>query len=254
MEKNEFDVDYWEDVWDAIRIPQEKKAEDIHEFHHIFTKTLPAGKLKLIEIGCAPGSWLSYFHNELHYSVSGIEYAPRAYEKTIENLKIQNIPAEILQSDFFEFKHEPYDVVFSSGFIEHFEDLAPVIQKIVDLCAPNGGFVVTIIPSMQGINQWISKTFRPRVSAGHYPITKKELIKYHEQCGLETCYCNYVGSLHIVAPIAKNIFSKKRPTASAILNLPFRVWNRIISLLTRRTGLYPKSSLLTNSIVYIGRK
>jgi cyclopropane fatty-acyl-phospholipid synthase-like methyltransferase len=252
MTKKEFDVGYWEDAWKNVRIPAERKAKGIHEIHHILKKILPAGKLKLIEIGCAPGSWLAYFHNCFHYSISGIEYAPKAYEKTVENLKILNIPGAIHQANFFEFDHEPYDVVFSTGFIEHFENVAPVIQKIVNLCAFNGGYVVTIIPSMQGINWWISKTFRPQVAAGHFPIKREELIKYHEQCGLETRYCNYIGSFHILTPIEKNKFSKDHPLVSAILNVPFRAWNRIVNILTRTMGLYPKFSYLTNSIIYIG--
>ena len=254
MEKKEFDVGYWEDVWKTVRIPQEKKAKDVHEIHRILSKLLPACKLKLIEIGCAPGSWLAYFHNYFSYPVSGIEYAPKAYEKTIENLKTLNIPGEIFQCDFFKFNHEPFDIVFSVGFIEHFENVVPVVQKIVNLCVPNGGFVITIIPSMQGINWWISKIFRPHVAGGHYPIKKNELIKYHEQCGLKTRYCNYVESLHILLPIDKNTFSKKHPSVSTVLNLPFRIWNRIVSILTKKMGLYPKLSFLTKSIIYIGEK
>ena len=254
MKEKEFDVGYWEDVWETVRIPQERKAEDIDEIHHILKKILPRGKLKLIEIGCAPGSWLAYFHNSFNYSVSGIEYAPRAHEKTIDNLNLLHIPREIFQGDFLDFRHEPYDVVFSAGFIEHFKEVASVIQKIVNLCASNGGFVITIIPSMQGLNRCISKTFRPHVAAGHFPITRKELVKYHERFGLETLYCNYVGSFHILPPVDKNQFSKQHPSVSAILNLPFRGWNRIVSILTKRTGLYPKLPFLTNSIIYIGRK
>ena len=87
MKENEFTVDYWEDAWDTVRIPQRRDAEDIHEFHRILTQVLPKGDLSLIEVGCAPGSWITYFHNCFHYSVSGIEYAPRAYEKTVENLR-----------------------------------------------------------------------------------------------------------------------------------------------------------------------
>ena len=254
MEKREFDVNYWEDVWKSARIPQAKKANEIHEIHRILTKILPSHKLNLIEIGCAPGSWLAYFHNCFDYSVSGIEYAPRAYHKTIENLKIQDIPGEIFQGDFFEFKHQPYDIVFSAGFIEHFQDVVPVIQKIVKLCTSEAGFVVTIIPSMQGINRWISKTFRPHVAAGHYPIRKSELINYHEQCGLKTQYCSYVGSLRVLPPIEKNRFCENHPSASAILNLPFRAWNRTVNIFTKRVGFYPKLSFMTTSIIYIGQK
>ena len=159
---------------------------DIHEIHLILTKLLPVGNFKIIEIGCAPGSWIAYFYNSFQYIPSGVEYAPKAYEKTLENLKTLNIKGEIFHADFFEFNHKPYDIVFSAGFIEHFLNVEPVIQKIVNLCASNGGFVITMIPSMQGINRWISKVFRPHVAAGHFPIKKEDLIKYHEQCGTKT--------------------------------------------------------------------
>lgn len=248
------DVSYWEDVWEAVSIPQERRAEDIHEIHRVLSRILPTGKLELIEIGCAPGSWLVYFHKCFGYSASGIELAKRACEKTIENLSVQDIPGEIFHRDFFEFEHEPYDVVFSAGFIEHFKDVELVIQRIVDFCAYRGGLVITIIPSMQGINRWISKTFRPHVAAGHFPINRRELKEYHERCGLETRYCDYVGSLRILTPIAKNKFSKEHPSVSAILNLPFRAWNRVVSVLTRRIGRYPKVQFLTESIIYIGEK
>ncbi len=181
MEVKEFDVNYWEDVWESIRIPVAVKADEIHEIHHVLSNILPKTELSLIEIGCAPGGWLAYYHNHYKYSVNGIEYAPKAHKITVENLQSQNIPAEIIAGDFFEFEHEPYDIVHSVGFIEHWENAVSVVQRIVDLCAPNGGYVVTMIPSMEGINWWISKTFRPHVAAGHYRMNKAELVKHHEQ-------------------------------------------------------------------------
>lgn len=254
MASEGFDVGYWEDVWEAVSIPQERRAEDIHEVHRILSRVLPKGDLELIEVGCAPGSWLVYFHKCFGYAASGIELAGKACEKTVENLSLQNISGEIFHRDFFEFEHEPYDVVFSAGFIEHFEDVAPVIQRIADLCTSGGGRVITMIPSMQGINRWISKTFRPHVAAGHFPINKKELRECHERCGLKTRYCDYVGPLRVLTPVAKNRFAREHPSVSSILNLPFRAWNRAVSVLTRRIGKYPKVWFLTESILYIGEK
>lgn len=254
MQEKEFDSNYWENNWDNVSIPQEKRSEDVHEIHQIISNFLPNTGLNLIEIGCAPGGWLAYFHSNFHCPVSGIDYAPIACKKTIENLKVLNIPNKVLHADLFEFEHEPYDVVFSSGFIEHFKVIMPAIEKIVNLCKPNGGVLICIIPSMQGVNRWISKTFRPNVAAGHFPINKAELRKYHEACGLQTLYCDYVGSLHILPPLEKNNFSKNHPSISAMVNLPFRIWNRIIYIVTKKLGKYPKWGFLTNSIIYIGKK
>jgi SAM-dependent methyltransferase len=254
VQSRTFDVDYWEDVWEAVPIPQQKRPEEVHEIHRVLAEILRTGGQKVIEIGCAPGAWLVYFSKSLGCSVSGVELATKACEKTVENLNVQGVEAEIFHDDFFEFEHEPYDVVFSSGFIEHFEDAARVVERIVGLCALGGGLVVTMIPSMQGVNRWISRIFRPRVAAGHFPLDKRRLVELHERFGLRTRYCDYIGSLRILPPLAKNGFSRSHPTISSVLNIPFRAWNRAVSSVTRKVGHYPKVGFLKESILYVGER
>lgn len=169
----EFDVNYWEDVWQTIAIPKEIKKDDINEVHRILSKILPRGKKDLIEIGCAPGAWLAYYYKNYGYKVFGIDYAPKAIEKTINNLRILKVPAQIYFKDLWKFDHDPFDVVFSSGFIEHFVDAAPVIKTLSSHCSAKDGLIITMIPSMRGINRWISKIFRPHIAAGHFPIKKE---------------------------------------------------------------------------------
>jgi hypothetical protein len=100
-------------------------------------------------------------------------------------------------------------MVFSSGFIEHFSEPKRVLERIIQLSSPNGGVVVTIIPSMTGINMWISRTFRPKVAAVHFPITLQELVNYHESFGLKTDYCNYAGCLTLLPPMSKSRFAQQ---------------------------------------------
>ena len=79
---------------------------------------------------------MSYFARRFGYNVSGVEYAEGACEKTIENLRLLSIPAEVYLADFIEFEGDAYDVVFSYGFIEHFPDLERVMSRLWTLCAP----------------------------------------------------------------------------------------------------------------------
>jgi hypothetical protein len=252
--EQEFDINYWEDVWQNVSIPQEIKKDDIHEVHRILSKILPQGNKALIEIGCAPGSWLAYFSKNYDYKVFGIDNAPKAIEKTIENLRILSVPAEIYLKDIWNFYHDPFDVVFSNGFIEHFIDAAPVIKILSSHCSAKDGFIITMIPSMRGINRWISKTFRPRVAAGHFPIKIEKLIAFHEACGIHTLYCDYYGSMRVIPPIDNNRFSRKYPKLSSMLNIPFRAWSHIVSRITRKMGCYPKISWFSTGIIFIGSK
>ncbi|WP_456376727.1 class I SAM-dependent methyltransferase [Lutibacter sp.] len=251
--KKEPDANYWEDVWKTVKLPQEIKKEKISEIHNILIKYLPSGKHSVLEVGCAPGKWLAYFFNAFKYSIYGIEYAPIAYEKTIENLKTLNIPNNLFNANFMEFEHEPFDVVFSAGFVEHFKEVLPVFQKKVDLCKINGGYIVTMIPSMQGFNWWISKVFRPEVAKVHFPMNKKELLNYHEKLGVKTLYCDYLGSYQIAPPMDKNDFSKKHPYISAIINFPFKAWNKVINFIFQKLKINPKSGLISSGVIYVGK-
>src|SRR3989339_1052957 len=111
--------EYWGHIWGKKSLPS--IASPPHDMKKMLEKLLPKSKeISLIEIGCAIGGWMAYFNKNFGYSVTGIEYVEHAADTTRENLKLQNIAAEIITEDFFEVELTPagYDVVFSAGFIE----------------------------------------------------------------------------------------------------------------------------------------
>jgi hypothetical protein len=64
-----------------------------------------------------------------------------------------------INADFLSFHSErKYDIVFSSGFIEHFEDTADVISRHVELLSENGQLLI-IIPNFLGLNGSIQRWF-----------------------------------------------------------------------------------------------
>ncbi|MDO9027859.1 MAG: class I SAM-dependent methyltransferase [Candidatus Roizmanbacteria bacterium] len=248
-----FGKNCWEDVWQRVTLPQDRDRKRFHELHAVFSRYLPSGRITFIEVGCAPGSWMSYFALNFGYIVSGLEYAEAAYEKTIENLRLLSIPAQVHLADFFEFEGDTYDVVFSYGFVEHFKDIDRVISRLSALCRP-GGYIVTVIPSLEGLNWWISRHFRPEVAAGHYPITGAELKILHERNSMITLWSGLYGCYQIRPPLDNTRLARRYPFISKILNAPFRAWNRVVSSVTRRIGLYPRSKIVYLGTVYIGRK
>lgn len=245
---------YWEYFWENLALPVEQCPAKIHELHKIMSQTLPVGRHSLIEVGCAPGGWLAYYYKYFGYCVTGIEYAEKAYEKTVTNLQMLGVPADLHLVDFFEFETGQYDMVFSGGFIEHFSDPTRVVSRMARLCAPGGGLVITLIPAMRGLNWWISKMFRPSVAAVHNPIGLQKLVTLHEAAGLETVVAQHYGCGIVSLPFQKNQFSARHPWAARTLNLPFNAWNRIISLVTRKTGRYPDLEWCAGGLMYIGRK
>ena len=121
---------YWEHFWQGISLPVIRNPG--HDMHKIISRSLPKSKeFSFIEIGCAPGGFMAYFNKYFGYSVSGIEYVAAAAAATRRNMEIQGIQAKVLNLDFFEAKipESSYDVVFSGGFIEHFEDIGGTVNK-----------------------------------------------------------------------------------------------------------------------------
>ncbi|MFH1037837.1 MAG: class I SAM-dependent methyltransferase [PVC group bacterium] len=242
----------WEKEWKDFPLPAIEKPP--HDLRSLLETHLPAGSdYRLIEIGCAPGRWMAYFSRSHGYSVAGIEYGKEAADLTRRNMKMQGIPAEVLAEDFFRADIDPgsYDVVFSGGFIEHFRDLPAVVERI---CALSRRYVVTLVPNLYGVNGLISKAVRPAVYAEHTPIDRRLLERLHAGCGVETLFCNYVGGARLIMPGAKNAFFEKHRWCGRALNAPVRVFNRLSEAASRALGTIPRSRLLSDSLLYIGKK
>lgn len=244
---------YWESVWEDLPIPAVHEPAHVPEYDAIFRRLPLEPGLRFLEVGCAPGKWMAYFARQFGLQVSGVEYADRAYEKTVQNLQCLGIPARVHLEDFLRFESDPYDVVFSAGFIEHFSDPTPIVGRLAALCKP-GGLIVTMIPNMHGLNRWISRVFRPEVAAGHFPISLRRLVAMHESAGVGSLWADYSGGYHVLLPVDNNRFARKHPGVAGAVNFPFRAWNKLVQAATRRCGVYPKNRWICTGIVYAGRK
>ncbi len=244
--------EYWSQVWEGKRLPVTAHPE--YDVRKTLDIILPkSDKISFIEIGCAIGGWIAYFHKEFDYKVSGIEYVEQAAVTTRNNMELQGIDAEILNEDFFkaEIAAASYDVVFSAGFIEHFDDLEGTANRVSALARQ---YVVTIVPNTYGLNGFISRTVRPKVFYGHKRIDRDLLRSLHEGTGLNTLFCDYAGGLQFIMPAKKTVFFNKHSCLAKIINLPFWAFNQMSRALNKYTGLCPRTRFLSEKLLYIGRK
>jgi 2-polyprenyl-3-methyl-5-hydroxy-6-metoxy-1,4-benzoquinol methylase len=247
LANEEYWEENWEENWEDFKIPLEINRKKEYQPHDILSDILPDKELSLLEIGCAPGGWLAIFHRNFNLSVSGVDYVERACKKTEENLKILEIAANIYHADVFKFRHEPYDIIFSMGFIEHFTHFDPIMNKINELCTKNSGIVITVIPNLQGLNWWIRRTFRPKAAALRRVISFSQLIEIHEEIGFKTIYANFGRPLYIMPPLYLTKFWRQYPRMSLLLNSPVYVLNYITDLLCRWLKFYPKIGFINIS-------
>jgi 23S rRNA U2552 (ribose-2'-O)-methylase RlmE/FtsJ len=239
----------WEAVWAGTTLPVVRTPT--HDIQKQLETHLPRGHgVSLIEIGCAPGGWMAYFSQHFGYCVTGLEYVETAAEVTTVNMRLLHIDARVLVKDFFalDCKH---DVVFSAGFVEHFREPSPVVEM---LCSLSQQYVVTIVPNVRGVNGFISRTLRPSVYAEHYPIDVAMLDHMHARCGLKTLFCNYVGGARFIMPAAHHAFFRKHEWCAIALNAPFYVWNRLSNQVHRYGIPIPRTTLWSDSLLYVGKR
>lgn len=250
-------AEYWERSWAGRRLPLTVRAQAIPDEHRLFRRFLPAAgrDTTLAEIGCAPGKWLHYFRTEFGYSVTGVDYAPNACEITRENLRLLGTDGAIVNADVFEYTPpgDGFDVVVSLGLIEHFDDSASIIGRLVGLVRP-GGTIVSIVPNLFGPEGWVLKIVRPRVYAGHVPIRLHEFRELHESAGTETLFANYLGGCFLTPPLRGTEFARNHPRLALLANLPAIGANRLFRAFQSATGVFPRLSFASPKIIYIGRR
>lgn len=124
--------------------------------------------MRVLEIGCAPGKILAWVAATFDAEATGVDYSERgiAWSRTLfERL---GIPADLRCEDVFRTTLSPgsFDLVYSSGVIEHFEDPRPIVRSHVALTRP-GGKALIALPDYGGIYGRLQRWFDPANLAIH---------------------------------------------------------------------------------------
>jgi SAM-dependent methyltransferase len=191
----------------------------------IWEKILPkyladkAGK-SVLEIGCAPGNYLVAFSSYFKMEPYGLEYAPSGVQTTRERFTKAGLdPAHVMEADFFDDafldQHaNQFDVVYSRGFIEHFDDPASVVERHARFLKP-GGLLIILIPNLQGMNKFLASTLNPKSYAIHNTsIMKTYAFKQLFPASLFSALeIGYVGGFSF------GLFNAEVPTKSKLLRI-----------------------------------
>ena len=124
--------------------------------------------MKFIEVGFSPGVHLLWVAQALKAQVSGVDFSKNGVEQGRQLFDSVGVEADFRCEDFFNtsFPEKSFDVVYSAGFIEHFDDPKPAVISHVRL-AKSGGKIVILIPNYGGIYGKLQKYFHPENLALH---------------------------------------------------------------------------------------
>lgn len=236
----------WDSVWKKANLPNTLNRKSLFGFHFdkLMKKHLRKGG-KLIEIGCAGGKFLVYFKQEFDCDVYGVDYSPEGCKLAEKNLELANIQGTIICDDIFRCENLEkgfFDVVFSGGFIEHFDDTEAVLKKHVDFLKIGGKLVIEL-PNMLGLHGYMFKLFNKQLYYRHKLLTAKMVEQCFLNLGIQMIESKYIGSL-ILESGGKPLFIQPF----------FCLVNKIFYFVFKTLNLFFQSERISPYIVVIGEK
>jgi 2-polyprenyl-3-methyl-5-hydroxy-6-metoxy-1,4-benzoquinol methylase len=252
---------YWDRVWADEYLPEaiNPRLSGVRNYYkrrvdellrQVFSSTETKGK-KLLEIGCAKSAWLPYFAKEFGFDVYGLDYSEVGCEQERRVLAEAGVQGEIIYSDFFTPPPDilgVFDVVYSAGVAEHFQDTAQCIAAFAAFLKP-GGLLLTFIPNMTGANGLVQKVVNRQIYDIHVPLTADDLRDAHLRAGLKVVSCDYFLSTNFLVSNAGDSNSLKRLLLAGLGAVSGVTW-----ALESYTMRLPATALFSPYVVCVARK
>jgi len=159
LTEREFWLNYWEKK-DNLIIEVDENFHLGEILKDITTKQKIATSL---ELGGFPGHYSIFLTRWCKVKASLLDYVihPEIFKKLIAKNKIAEGEIKNIETDLFNYAPtEKYDLVFSNGLIEHFENTKEIIKIHVDFVEKDGVLFISL-PNFKGFNGWLQKTFDP---------------------------------------------------------------------------------------------
>jgi 2-polyprenyl-3-methyl-5-hydroxy-6-metoxy-1,4-benzoquinol methylase len=158
---------------------------------------------RILEIGCADSVMLPFLANQTGAVPCGIDYSPSGCELARKRLQAEGLVGEIYCLDIFSNASSrigQFDLVYSLGVVEHFDDLQGTISAFARFVSSNGA-LVTEIPNMRSLHGLLSWIYQPKVLKKHILYSRKNLTVAHRKAGLKSIKTFHWGvfTLDIVA-------------------------------------------------------
>jgi SAM-dependent methyltransferase len=190
---------FWENYWETKpgKKKEQKPSLSILEIHKAFDRYLPAVKgLMALEIGGAKGEYLLYLVRKFGYKAYSLDYSSSGNNQTLETFRAAGTDVSVFERDLFADNSDLplFDLVFSLGFIEHFENPVRVVEYHLKLVKP-GGILLLGVPNFSGIYETVLRRLAPSIFTTHnLSIMNLENWKvFKTELGLMPVFEGYIG-------------------------------------------------------------
>ncbi len=155
--------EYWEEVHTSqpkLRLPSALLVSTQNLRRLLKAHIRP--QMRVLEIGCAPGKQLAWVANVLQAKVAGVDFSRPGIEFSRQLFKALDIDGDLHCEDIFcsSFGADSFDVVYSTGVIEHFEKPEAIVRQHVRWLK-KGGVALLAIPNYGGMYGKCQRYFDP---------------------------------------------------------------------------------------------
>jgi SAM-dependent methyltransferase len=140
---------------------------------------------QVCEIGCGGSIWLPQLAKR-GAAVWGIDYSPLGLKLARANLERAGVNGTLIQADLRApdaLPSDAFDVIFSVGVIEHFDDPVTVLRTVASSLLP-GGVLITLVPNLAGWWGAVQQRIDSDILAVHTIYTPSDLDAVHMRAGL----------------------------------------------------------------------
>lgn len=260
------DVAYWDRNWNERERPRRlvlyrdfdyETARLLGARIHSLRERDPSRPPRVLELGGGASRVLPYLASKFNCEAYASDFSWRGCELLRANCALQRVGAKVVCEDLFQssLPDESFDLVYSSGLIEHFDDTRAAVEQHLRVLKPAGELLL-IVPNLEGIQSHIWRRYAPSLWEKHRVFGPGELARMLDHLRLEKVRSGYLGSffLHIGHGPDWEALVRRPAWAQLALSLLVRLGSGLVSLAFRLLPWRPHSRALSPGFFALGTK
>jgi ubiquinone/menaquinone biosynthesis C-methylase UbiE len=196
---------------------------------------------RCLEVGCGRGSLSAYFADD-GWDCTLLDLSEVAISRAREAFSEAGLTArfDIGNCLALPYKNDSFDLVFSIGLLEHFEDIDHLIAEQTRVLAPGGMFIGYVVPHLPECTQkdyeWINELLRAllckeakeatlgKTEVYRSDVLSPDYLKAMQKAGLGECQADGIYPLPMISHSPSFPFSLLPPAAEKSLVSTFQKW------------------------------
>ncbi len=253
------DAAHWDKQWWTAQRP--RKLNWLYRDQDYETVRLirqAAGKnASIAEVGGGGSRLLPYLARKLGTPVFGTDFSLTGCRLLRANLKLQGVKGQVVCEDLLQssLAEGTFDVVYSAGVIEHFEDQRGVVAAHLRLVKPGGSLILTA-PNLAGVQGKLFHRLAPPLWAKHLVLSPNGLAEIFRGLGLRDVRSGFLGSFFLRIgrdPQWTGVQAWPRWLRTLVF-WSVRLGNAALSLFFRLLPLRPHTRAFSPSVFAVGLK